>query len=71
MEKKFIPKKGEGYWYVFVRNMCNFADVNVRYEPYDKDLNYYPESNNYFKTEAEAKEAANKIRAIFDQCPLE
>lgn len=71
MKEKFIPQKGEGYWYVFVGNYCNFADVNVQYEPYNKDLFYYPESNNYFKTEKEAKDAANKVRAIFGQPPLE
>lgn len=69
--KKFTPQKGTGYWYVSVEHNCDFANVKVIYEPFNKDINYYHDSHNYFETEAEAKEIANKVRAIFNQPPLE
>lgn len=73
MEEKFIPQPGDTYWYVSVNYCCNFSKVKVinrYYKPKEK-INFYEESNNYFKTEKEAKDAANKVRAIFGQPPLE
>jgi hypothetical protein len=74
MEEKFIPQKGETYWYVSVDHCCNFGDVKVMswyYKPDGGNIDFYEKSNNYFRTEEEAKEMANKVRAIFGQPPLE
>jgi hypothetical protein len=73
MKEKFIPQPGDTYWYVSVDHCCNFGDVKVipRYYKPNEKINFYEESNNYFRTEAEAKEMANKVRAIFGQPPLE
>lgn len=70
MKEKFIPQKGETYWYVSVDHCCNFGNIKVisrYYKPNEGDINFYKKSNNYFRTEAEAKEMANKVRTIFGQ----
>nr|DAZ04579.1 MAG TPA: hypothetical protein [Caudoviricetes sp.] len=41
------------------------------YKPDGGNIDFYEKSNNYFRTEEEAKEMANKVRAIFGQPPLE
>lgn len=73
MGKNFIPRPGDTYWYVSVNYCCNFGNVKIlkRYYKPEEKINFYEESNNYFRTEAEAKDMANKVRAIFDQPLLE
>lgn len=67
---KYQPQKGEKYWYVSVLNQCDFENVQVKSCIYNEEINYYANSNNFFPTEALAKDAANKVRAIFGQAPL-
>lgn len=66
----YHPKKGDEYWYVYVSNKCDFANVQIKSCIYNGELDYYVNSNNYFPTEALARDAANKVRAIFGQPPL-
>lgn len=68
--KKWKPLAGDTYYYVSINYCCDFSIVKVKDKKYDGELNYYPDSNNYFESREEAEKYAKKIRKMFGQDPI-
>lgn len=69
MDKKWIPKTGEKYWYVSVPRSWNFEDAHPKHAFQENNGTKIFDGNNYFKTEDEAIKKTNEIRALWGYAP--
>jgi hypothetical protein len=63
--KRWRAKKGELYYLIYLEGMGFGRGANL--DKYNEDDNDYYEYGNYFKTEEQAQEVADKLKEYFNQ----